>query len=225
MERYLTKGFTIGVVHNLKEIMGKEGGKSNDIFAKIANAVGKKNDQIGSSKVSLMRRESQRKSRGSIKHRIKIENELLLQTYDPEKIVEYNRNLEHYSSKSRVAYAKFKVAALKKENETKSSGIKIENEFLLQTNDPEKIIEYNRNLENYTSQSRVAYAKFKVAALKNKNIDETEILSSIQESTHASTAENSILPEVDGSKPAPPLTTDLTIPTQTLEKSTHSPEK
>ncbi|XP_066978141.1 transient receptor potential protein isoform X2 [Macrobrachium rosenbergii] len=126
MERRLMKGFNIGMVEGLMtEILTSEK-KPKNIFGKLARAMGKKKkedwnakvsraslrrDQIGSSETSL------RRSQTSIKRRIQYENEKLLQSMNPDNIAEYNPNLESHTPTTRVAYAKFKVATLKKEKE------------------------------------------------------------------------------------------------------------
>ncbi|XP_050740535.1 transient receptor potential protein-like isoform X1 [Eriocheir sinensis] len=126
MERRLMKGFNIGMVEGIMTEILTSDKKPKNIFGKLARAMGKKKkedwnakvsraslrrDQIGSSQTSL------RRSRTSIRRRIQHENEMLLKTLNPEKIVEYNPNLEDYSATTRVAYARFKVNTLKKEKE------------------------------------------------------------------------------------------------------------
>merc|ERR1711874_941061 len=126
MERRLMKGFNIGMVECvLQDIVGGDK-KTKNIFGKLAKAMKKKKsvdwnqrvsktsikrDQIGSSKTSLQR------SQTSLRRRIKMENEMLLKTYNPEKILEYNPNLEKHTPQTRIAYAKFKVGTLKKDKE------------------------------------------------------------------------------------------------------------
>lgn len=122
------KGFNIGMVEGIMTEILTSDKKPKNIFGKLARAMGKKKkedwnakvsraslrrDQIGSSQTSL------RRSRTSIRRRIQHENEMLLKTLNPEKIVEYNPNLEDYSATTRVAYARFKVNTLKKEKEKK----------------------------------------------------------------------------------------------------------
>ncbi|XP_042237960.1 transient receptor potential protein-like isoform X2 [Homarus americanus] len=46
--------------------------------------------------------------------------------------------------------------------------IKFENEKLLRTLNPDQIVEYNPNLEEYTPTTRIAYARFKVNTLKKE---------------------------------------------------------
>merc|ERR1719187_788913 len=121
------KGFNIGMVEGvLQDIVGGDKKKSKNIFGNLAKAMKKKKstdwnakvskaplrkDQIGSSKTSLQR------SQTSLRRRIKMENEMLLKTYNPEKILEYNPNLEKHTPQTRIAYAKFKVGTLKKDKE------------------------------------------------------------------------------------------------------------
>ncbi|XP_069953350.1 transient receptor potential protein-like [Cherax quadricarinatus] len=128
MERRLLKGFNIGLVEGIiTDILTSEK-KPKNIFGKLARAIGKKKkedwnarvsrastrrDQIGSSETSLMR------SQTSIKRRIQYENEMLLKSLNPEKIAEYNPNLEIHTPTTRIAYARFKVNTLKKEKERK----------------------------------------------------------------------------------------------------------
>ena len=128
MERRLKKGFNIGMVEGIMTEILTSDKKPKNIFGKLARAMGKKKkedwnskvsraslrkDQIGSSQASL------RRSQTSIRRRIQHENEMLLKTLNPDKIVEYNPNLDMYSPTTRVAYAKFKVNTLKKEKEKK----------------------------------------------------------------------------------------------------------
>ncbi|XP_045126101.1 transient receptor potential protein-like isoform X2 [Portunus trituberculatus] len=128
MERRLMKGFNIGMVEGIMTEILTSDKKPKNIFGKLARAMGKKKkedwnakvsraslrrDQIGSSQTSL------RRSQTSIRRRIQHENEMLLKTLNPDKIVEYNPNLERYTPTTRVAYAKFKVNTLKKEKEKK----------------------------------------------------------------------------------------------------------
>ena len=117
------KGFNIGMVEGIMTEILTSDKKPKNIFGKLARAMGKKKkedwnakvsraslrrDQIGSSQTSL------RRSQTSIRRRIQHENEMLLNTLNPDKIVEYNPNLENFSPTTRVAYAKFKVNTLKK---------------------------------------------------------------------------------------------------------------
>merc|ERR1712106_80534 len=96
--------------------MGKKK-KSVDWNSRVSKA-SLKRDQIGNSKTSLQR------SQTSLRRRIKMENEQLLKTYNPEKILEYNPNLDRHTPQTRIAYAKFKVGTLKKDKEAaKQTGI------------------------------------------------------------------------------------------------------
>jgi len=133
MERRLMKGFNIGMVEGVLQDIVSGDKKSKNIFGKLAKAMKKKKsvdwnsrvskaslkrDQIGSSRTSLQR------SQTSLRRRIKMENEQLLKTYNPEKILEYNPNLERHTPQTRIAYAKFKVGTLKKDKEAaKQTGI------------------------------------------------------------------------------------------------------
>ncbi|CAL4075123.1 unnamed protein product, partial [Meganyctiphanes norvegica] len=126
MERRLMKGFNIGMVEGVLQDIVAGDKKPKNIFGKLAKAMKKKKsvdwnsrvskaslkrDQIGSSRTSLNR------SQTSLRRRIKMENEILLKTYDPEKILDYNPNLESHTPQTRIAYAKFKVGTLKKDKE------------------------------------------------------------------------------------------------------------
>merc|ERR1711874_927484 len=112
MGRRLMKGFNIGMVEGvLQDIVGGDKKKSKNIFGNLAKAMKKKKstdwnakvskaslrkDQIGSSKTSLQR------SQTSLRRRIKMENEMLLKTYNPEKILEYNPNLEKHTPQTKL---------------------------------------------------------------------------------------------------------------------------
>lgn len=126
IERKLRKGFNIELVEGIFNEVLTETKKPKNIFGNLAKAFGKRGktdwnakvfqasikikDQIGSSQTSLNR------SQASLKRRVG-ENEALLNSMHPDKIAEYNPNLEDYTPQTRIAYAKFKVNTLKMEKE------------------------------------------------------------------------------------------------------------
>jgi transient receptor potential cation channel subfamily C member 4 len=130
MERRLLKDFQIGFVEGVvnEAIMNEKG--PNDVFSKIARAIGgkravttasqkkdwnaavrrrnSKKDPIGSTSELVVRR-----SRQSIRKHI-IDN---MANVDTNRLVEYNPRLQDVSPAARIAYAKFKLQKIRKEYE------------------------------------------------------------------------------------------------------------
>eukprot|EP00095_Tigriopus_kingsejongensis_P011532 snap_masked-scaffold33_size549341-processed-gene-1.10 protein:Tk11532 transcript:snap_masked-scaffold33_size549341-processed-gene-1.10-mRNA-1 annotation:"trp channel protein" len=135
LERMIQKGFQISKVEGVMENVFSQhmGNKPKDIFKKLAKAAVKKadkenwndkasqecygirvkkssikSDPIGSSQVSIRRRnQSMRRSmlaRGNSKEQI----DLTLNQMDSDELVSYNPKLIDYSPATRIAYAKFK---------------------------------------------------------------------------------------------------------------------
>merc|ERR1719154_527025 len=144
MERKLMKGFNIGKVEGILEsVVTEDKAKGKNFFSNLAKAMNRKSkkdwnskasrsgsgkrDQIGSSRQSMNR------SNASIKRRIDYENDQLLQSMNPDQIVEYNPNLQAHTDRTKIAYAKFKVGTiradkLKQKAEGKTDSVTVEKE-------------------------------------------------------------------------------------------------
>lgn len=135
MERRLLKDFTIGIVEGIvsEAIREKE---PMDVFSKIAKAIGKRSssskgkkdwnamvrkntvrrDPIGSTTEAM-----NRQSRQSLRRHILEHQGSALSSMDPDKLLEYNPKLSEVSPAARVAYAKFKIAKIKQEYDTRDA--------------------------------------------------------------------------------------------------------
>lgn len=130
MERRLLKDFQIGFVEGVvnEAIMTEKG--PNDVFSKIARAIGGKRPVTTASQkkdwnAAVRRRNSKkdpigstseltvRRSRQSIRKHI-IDN---CANVDTNRLVEYNPRLQDVSPAARIAYAKFKLQKIRKEYE------------------------------------------------------------------------------------------------------------
>lgn len=121
MERRLQKDFQIGIVEGIVHAVIQNEKEPKDVFSQIAKAIGRKGstgvkkdwnamvrqntvamDPIGSSNEA-----TQRQSRRSLRRHLQHQQDSVLASMDPNRLVEYNPNLSQVTPTTRIAYAKF----------------------------------------------------------------------------------------------------------------------
>ncbi|XP_041969078.1 transient receptor potential protein isoform X2 [Aricia agestis] len=120
MERRILKDFQIGIVEGIiKDVITKEG-KPKDVFSQIAKAIQRKGSEQEKKKdwnAQVRRSTLRRNPIGSAAHRQSLRQHILDnvegRTIDPQKLLEYNPQLETVTPTTRVAYAKFMKKKIK----------------------------------------------------------------------------------------------------------------
>ena len=122
MERRLQKDFQIGLVEGIVSSVIQSEKEPKDVFSQIAKAIGRKSsggskkkdwnavvrqntvarDPIGSSGEA-----TDKQHRRSLRRHLQHQGQSVLESLDPQRLLEYNPNLSELSDTTRVAYAKF----------------------------------------------------------------------------------------------------------------------
>lgn len=122
MERRLQKDFQIGLVEGIVNtaIQSEKGPK--DVFSQIAKAIGRKSSKQGSKKdwnavvrqntvpADLIGSSSEvavKQQRRSLRRHLQQQGSVDLTSLDPQKLLDFNPNLQTVTPATRIAYAKF----------------------------------------------------------------------------------------------------------------------
>ncbi|XP_023318288.1 transient receptor potential protein [Trichogramma pretiosum] len=123
MERRLQKDFQIGMVEGIvNQVIQASDKPGKDVFSQIAKAIGRK--QSGGSKKkdwNAMVRQStiaadpigssgeatDKQHRRSLRRHLQHQGDSVLESLDPQRLLEYNPNLSEVTATTRIAYAKF----------------------------------------------------------------------------------------------------------------------
>ncbi|XP_058806872.1 transient receptor potential protein isoform X2 [Phymastichus coffea] len=137
MERRLQKDFQIGPIEGIVSSVISQGEKApKDVFSQIAKAIGRKSsetkkkdwnamvrqnttarDPIGSSTDAL-----EKQHRRSMRRHLQHQAHSVLESLDPQRLVEYNPALSEVSATTRIAYAKFMLRRPQRQEPEEEAG-------------------------------------------------------------------------------------------------------